>query len=326
MSADALSLGWKHSSFLRNMRIGAFSTAVLLAMLFLLSAANAQTSSTVSSADLPNAPSALMAEAQTVESEAGKHEDARAPLSAKATPAQQREMQRCNDASFSAQKKPGPQPLQGPPPCQENPIQPIVTSATVASLTSNQKGELALRDLFDPFNFATIAAYSGIAIAANAHSAYGPGFKGFGKLTGYGMAQAAQVELFATYAVPSLLHQDPRYHRMPHAAFKRRFWHALAHTYVGRSDSGKPMPNYATLLTYPISAEVSNLYVPGVQTDAASTTKRIFIGIASDPAGSLVAEFLPDVAKRIHVHIVFVQEILNRMVVGAPMVESPASP
>jgi hypothetical protein len=78
------------------------------------------------------------------------------------------------------------------------------------------------------------------------------------------------------------------------------------------------MPNYATLLTYPISAEISNLYVPGIQTNAASTARRVAIGLATDPAGSIVAEFLPDVARRIHVHIVFVQEILNQAILGSP--------
>jgi len=206
-----------------------------------------------------------------------------------------------------------------PPPCpRENPIQLIVTSKNVRPLTSKEKGLLAIRDFVDPFNFATIAAYSAGAIAANAHSPYGPGFAGFGRLTGYGLAADARGEFFETYAIPSLLHQDPRYHRMPDASFKRRVWHAIEHTYVSQHDDGRPMPNYATLLSYPISGEISDLYVPGIQTDLRSTGKRVAIGIATDPAGALVAEFLPDVAKRIHIHIVFVQEILNRMVVGAP--------
>jgi hypothetical protein len=81
------------------------------------------------------------------------------------------------------------------------------------------------------------------------------------------------------------------------------------------------MLNYATLLTYPISAELTNLYVPGIETDGRSTVKRVAIGIASDPAGAIVAEFLPDVAKRIHIKIVFVQEIVNQMIVGAPSVQ-----
>jgi hypothetical protein len=140
-------------------------------------------------------------------------------------------------------------------------------------------------------------------------------------LTGYGLAEDAQGEFLQTYAIASLAHEDPRYHRMPSASVKRRLWHAIAHTYVSRHDDGRRMPNYATLLTYPISAELSNLYVPGIQTDAASTARRVSIGIATDPAGAIVAEFLPDVARRIHINILFVQEILNHAIVGAPSTE-----
>ena len=213
-------------------------------------------------------------------------------------------------------------PLQGPPPCiPENPIQPFVTSEHIEPLTSKQKGVLAMRDFLDPFNFITIAGYSAIATAVDPHSAYGPGFKGFAKQTGYGLLQDAQGEFFQTYAIASLAHQDPRYHRMPTASVKRRLWHAISHTYVSQHDDGRRMLNVATLGTYLISAELTNLYVPGIQTDAASTARRIGVGIATDPAGAIVAEFLPDVARRIHIHIVFVQQILNQAMVGAPSVQ-----
>jgi hypothetical protein len=227
-------------------------------------------------------------------------------------------LRRCKDSDYP----PGKMPLQGPPPCiPENPIKPFVTSIHIEPLSSKQKGVLALRDFLDPFNFITIAGYSAIAVAADPHSAYGPGVGGFARLTGYGLLQDAQGEFFQTYVIASLAHQDPRYHRMPTASVKRRLWHAISHTDVSQHDDGRPMPNYATLGTYVISAELTNLYVPGIETDGASTVKRIGIGIASDPAGAIVAEFLPDVAKRIHIHIVFVQEIVNQMVVGSPSVE-----
>lgn len=209
-------------------------------------------------------------------------------------------------------------PLQGPPPClPENPISPIVTS-DVQPLTSREKGELAMKVFFDPFNFGTLAGYSGFAVARNSHSAYGPGLKGWGKLTGYGLVEGAQGEFFMTYAIPSLVHEDPRYHREPSATIKRRVWHAVKHTYVSRHDDGRPMPNYATLLTYPISAELSNLYVPGIQTNGRATANRVLIGIAADPVGTIVAEFLPDVAKHIHIHAQFVQEVVERAMTGEP--------
>ncbi|HEV2575852.1 MAG TPA: hypothetical protein VGU25_01460 [Acidobacteriaceae bacterium] len=295
---------------------------VLAALLGVSAAAGGQTAGARASDDLPDAPSARMSQATDKE----RGQDSQVQVSSSdgnvrpedAAIAQAARLRRCRDSDYPKEKM----PLQGPPPClPENPISPFVTAVNVPPLTSHQKGILALRDFMDPFNFVTIAGYSAIAVATNAHSPYGAGFTGFAKLTGYGLVEDAQGEFFQTYAIPSLVHQDPRYHRMPTASVKRRIWHAIAHTYVARHDDGRAMPNFATLLTYPISAELSNLYVPGIQTYGSATARRVAIGIASDPAGALVAEFLPDVARHIHIHIQFVQELVNAAMVGAPSVQ-----
>ena len=112
---------------------------------------------------------------------------------------------------------------------------------------------------------------------------------------------------------PSIAHQDPRYFRRPLSPFKKRLIYSISRTVISRSDSGKAIPNYATLLTYPITAEIDNLYVPGIHPDAASTTARVFTGYALDPINSLLNEFLPDVASRVHIRIIFVQRILNNI-------------
>ncbi len=283
---------------------------VLAALLGVGAAASGQSAGSRASDDLPDAPSAQMN--QRVSESGGQQASEVADDDQGATKTRPH---RCKDNDYPREKM----PLQGPPPCMpENPISPFVSSTNVQPLTSRQKGELALRDFMDPFNFVTIAGYSAIAVAWNSHTPYGAGVRGFAKLTGYGLVEDAQGEFFQTYAIPSVVHQDPRYHRMPHASVKRRLLHAIAHTYVGRSDDDRPMPNFATLLTIPISAELSNLYVPGIQTDSASTARRVFIEIASDPSGALVAEFLPDVARHIHIHVQFVQEVVDAAAVGAP--------
>ncbi|MDQ2925731.1 MAG: hypothetical protein M3R43_09285 [Acidobacteriota bacterium] len=206
-----------------------------------------------------------------------------------------------------------------PPRCvNQNPLRIVVDAEVRQPLTVRQKGLLAGRDIIDPFNLIVIAGEAGIGVAANSHSAYGPGFKGFGRAAGYDLLQDAQGEVFGTFLIPALAHEDPRYRRMQNASVPRRFLHALERTVIAQHDDGRNMPNYATLLTYPISAELSNLYVPGIQSDRPSTARRIAIGLATDPAGNLIAEFLPDLARRIHVRSVVIQEIVNRMVSGAP--------
>ena len=70
-------------------------------------------------------------------------------------------------------------------------------------------------------------------------------------------------EFFGTFLIPSIVHQDPHYHRMPHATIKRRICHAVVQVVWTQGDNGKGMLNYANLVGYPIDDEIGNLYVPG---------------------------------------------------------------
>jgi hypothetical protein len=265
---------------------------------------------------LPQAPSALLAQLAQAQT---------APTAPVPKPTPRRKLPRCPDDrrqeapeadSSNAAAEQVRQPCR-----EEDPLQPIITSATGKPLTVREKGLLAGRDIVDPFNLITIAGSSAITVAASSHSAYGPGFPGFGRLTGYSLSEDIIGESIGTFAIPSLVKEDPRYHRMPGQPFPRRLLHAVAHTFISQHDDGRLMPNYAILLTYPAAAEIFNLYVPGTQTDGPSTAKRIGVGLATNPAGDILAEFLPDLAKRVHVRIVFVQQIMNQVAAGAPAVQ-----
>jgi hypothetical protein len=202
------------------------------------------------------------------------------------------------------------------PTCADQ-LQLIVVTGYIRPLTSKQKGLLAVRSVTDPFNLLTIAAFSGITVAADSHTVYGPGFAGWGRAAGYSLAEDVQGTFTGVYVLPSLFHEDPRYHRMPRANVKRRIAHALIHTFVSQHDDGSVMPNYATIINIPFSAEISNLYVPDIGTNVPDTAKRILVGYGTDPIGPLVAEFLPDVAKRVHIRILFTQQLMNRIAVGS---------
>jgi hypothetical protein len=205
-----------------------------------------------------------------------------------------------------------------PKPCTEliYPYQRFLSSNIVIPMTWQQKGYFALHQFVDPFNIGTIVGVSAISVAADSHSAYGPGLKGFGKSVGVSLLQDATGQFFGNFAIPVVAHQDPRYFRKPHEPFTKRIVYSMSRTFISRSDSGKSMPNYAVLLTYPINAELSNFYVPGIQSDSASTFTRIFTGYALDPVNGLLNEFLPDVASRVHVRIIVIQRILNNIASG----------
>ena len=51
------------------------------------------------------------------------------------------------------------------------------------------------------------------------------------------------------------------------------------------------MPNYENFVTYPASAMIANLYVPGVNGNGPATVARFMTGLATDPVNNLITEF-----------------------------------
>jgi hypothetical protein len=207
---------------------------------------------------------------------------------------------------------------QPPKPCPRRPnfFKRFLDSPAPVPLTPKEKAELAIHNMTYWGNLLTIMGTAAFTVATDSHSPYGPGFKGLGRDTGYSLLQDTTGEFFGTFLVPALTGQDPRYHRMPHASIRRRLVHVVSWTIIAQSDDGRPMPNYSSLLTNPICAEISNLYVPGLNTNGPSTAERIALGYATEPIDILITEFLPDVASHIHVHDIFVQRIINKVASG----------
>jgi hypothetical protein len=189
----------------------------------------------------------------------------------------------------------------------------FLSGPQVKPMTPAEKGWLAVRNLIDPFNAVTILASSGIAVASNSHSAYGPGMRGFGRYVGVSYAQDATGEFFGTFLIPSIAHQDPHYHRMPDASIKRRIAHCLYQVGWTQGDNGKGMVNYADLVGYGIDDEIGNLYIPGRQTNGAATAERYATALATAPVDNFITEFLPDIAERLHVRVVLIQQIINHV-------------
>jgi hypothetical protein len=233
--------------------------------------------------------------------------------------------------------EPQPQPPAGTPatatPAQQLPLCPpptiinfynrFMNGPEVKPLTPIEKAHLAAKNVLDPFNAVTILANAAITIGSNSDSAYGPGMPGFGRYVGVSYSEDLTGEFFGTFLIPSVFHQDPHYHRAPHSTIPYRILHAIVDVGWTQGDNGKGMLNYADILGFPIDAEIANLYVPGEKTNLPSTASRVGIGWALAPTDNFITEFLPDVAKRIHVRIVFVQQIINQVARTGPAGGTP---
>ena len=183
----------------------------------------------------------------------------------------------------------------------------------VKPLTPKEKAWLAIRNIGDPFNAITILGTSAITIGSDSHTPDGPGMPGFARNVGVSYTQDITGEFFDTFLIPSLFHQDPHYHREPGAPIHHRILHCVAQVFWTQGDNGRGMINYADLLGFAIDDEVSNLYVPGRATNLPSSGARYAIGLATAPTDNFITEFLPDLARHIHVQVVLVQRIINQV-------------
>ncbi|WP_263351189.1 hypothetical protein [Acidicapsa acidisoli] len=183
----------------------------------------------------------------------------------------------------------------------------------VKPLTPKEKAWLATKNLIDPFNMLTVLGEAGISVAADSHSPYGPGFPGWGRNVGVSFTQDMTGEFFHTFLIPSIVHQDPHYHRMPKASYRRRIFHAIDQIVWTQGDNGKGMLNYADLVGFGIDDEISNLYVPGRETNGSATAERYAIALATAPIDNFITEFLPDVARHVHVQVVIIQRVIDEV-------------
>jgi hypothetical protein len=196
-----------------------------------------------------------------------------------------------------------------------DPFQKFINSAEPHPMTPRQKAILAGKDVIDPFNLLTIGGLSAISVATDSHSAYGPGVEGWAKLSGVSLTQNMTNEFFGTFLIPAIAHQDPHYHRMPNASYKRRIAHCIYQVVWTQGDNGKGMFNYANVVGGAFEEAISDAYVPYRETGWSAATARYGTALATDPIGNFITEFVPDLARRVNFHVVLVQRIINRVAI-----------
>ena len=193
-----------------------------------------------------------------------------------------------------------------------SPFAQYLKNPDTVPLTAKANLHSAIKNIIDPFNLLTIAGDSAISVASDPDSSYGPGIPGFGKSVGVSFTEDMTGEFFGTFLIPSIMHQDPHYHREPYLPIKRRILHAITQVVWAQSYTGQPMFNYGNIVGGVATAAVSNTFVPGPGRQGfSSTAQRLAVAFAISPSGNLIEEFLPDIASRINLRVVIFQRILN---------------
>jgi len=160
-----------------------------------------------------------------------------------------------------------------------------------APLDAGLKFRLGLRAAIDPFTFGGAALVAGIGQATN-YPAYPQGAIGYGERFAAKYANTATDIMLAGAALPSLLHQDPRYFYKGTGTVKARAAHVVHSLVVTRGDNGQSQPNYSLLGGDLASAAISNLYAPRANRGAGEVFKGFATNTAIHLAVRMLAEFV----------------------------------
>jgi hypothetical protein len=180
------------------------------------------------------------------------------------------------------------------------PMFTVVNDASKArALTVDEKWKLFYRQTYDPFQFVTAAFSASISQAENQFPEYGQGMKGYAKRYGAGFADNSLGAFFGNFALPSLLHDDPRYFRKGSGPFMSRLLHAAGAAVITRRDDGTSRPNYSNVGGNLIGCAIGNLYYPKSDRGVETTLVRGFEVTAYGAIGGVFQEFWPDIQNKI---------------------------
>lgn len=179
------------------------------------------------------------------------------------------------------------------------PTYTVTDSKSARPLTAHGKFRLFVKDKTDPFTIGWIAFEAGLAQANNDPSEYGQGVSGYGKRFGAGLANETSAGFFGTFLFPTVLHQDPRYHRLGTGPFTKRLGHALIRPVLTHTDSGERAFNWSGILGSIAASGLSNAYYPETDRGLGPTFSRVVMSLPFGIIDELVNEFGPDMEKKI---------------------------
>jgi hypothetical protein len=135
--------------------------------------------------------------------------------------------------------------------------------------------------------------------AINSPSGYGQGGEGYGKRVGAELARSTSSNLFGTFMLASMLHQDPRFYVKKNLSFMQSVKYAAVTVFVTRSDSGKQVTNYSGLIGPLLAEGLANAYYPDQNRDVSSTFARYGADLGWKFGGNLLRQYWPTLNRRL---------------------------
>jgi hypothetical protein len=166
-------------------------------------------------------------------------------------------------------------------------------------LTVKQKFTLGVTNTISGFNLIGTAMGAGISQARDTYPGYGQGAEGYFKRWGAAMGFSASSNMIGTFAVASMLHEDPRYFVQGSGKFGQGVKYAVSRVVICRMDDGSTGVNWAGILGPLGAAGIENTYLPEANRTVGTTFENYAIALGITAGTNALREFWPVIAKRL---------------------------
>jgi hypothetical protein len=158
-----------------------------------------------------------------------------------------------------------------------------------------QKFQLGFHSEIDWVSLGIIGAEAGVEQYYGRFPEWGTGAAGYAKRYAAAYATDFTGTMISDVALPSLLHQDPRYFFKGSGSFGSRAVYAISRAVICRGDNGHSEFDYSRVLGNIAAGGLSNLYYPASDRGAGLTFSNAAIDLAANASTNLIREFiLPD--------------------------------
>lgn len=126
--------------------------------------------------------------------------------------------------------------------------------------------------------------------------------QGWGKRFGATLADTESRRFIQTFALSTILHQDPRYFPSHKRGLIGRSWYAATRVVITRNDNGCDTFNTSEFLGTLFTSALQNSYYPRHDRTFGDTMNRFTGALSSDALGNLLKEFTPDMKRLFRKH------------------------
>ncbi len=164
------------------------------------------------------------------------------------------------------------------------------------------KIEMGLRESITPFSMLGWVTSAGYGHLTDGRPNYGTNSKAFAQRLGAAAAGGASKEIFSDSVMAPIFHQDARYYQLgkSHGYFKRAIY-AATRPLIGRTDNGRAIPNYASLLGTAGAAALTQTYYPPLNQGASQVFQAFGTSLGGSAVGYLFSEFGGEIIQASHI-------------------------